>query len=164
MTLTRESIERGDATHEQILALIADRNAALRRAEAAGARAAQLRIVVDELTDAIDAVDSEPGRDGPPVFNVDWLRALKALRDTTDVAKWLAERDAAVREELKAEVLQLDEDERREHDAQVRSATLLEVDRALAGSIVMVEDRKIVAAVVASMQTVASLAKKGAAP
>lgn len=48
-------------------------------------RLLMLREVADETLTAIDDVESEPGRGQGSLFKVDWLRGLKALRDTAGI-------------------------------------------------------------------------------
>lgn len=90
--LTREETQTSlELAHsgwrDRVLALLDER-------DVARARAARLREVAEEATNAIDLVESEPGAHGP-IFKIDWTRALKVLRDTEDDAAWLAEREKA---------------------------------------------------------------------
>ncbi len=64
------------------------------RANAAEALVAALRALADEALTAIDEVESEPG--AGTVFKVDWLKGLKLLRDSKDIA---AEHETRLRDE-----------------------------------------------------------------
>jgi hypothetical protein len=56
------------------------------KADLAAAQAGSIAMhtAVGELLGAIDAVESEPGRSGAPIFAVDWRRTMELVRDLPD--------------------------------------------------------------------------------
>jgi hypothetical protein len=62
------------------------------------AQVAMLTEALNEATDAIDAVESEPGRVGGPIFRIDWTRALKLVRDADPAAFILRKQTEAIDE------------------------------------------------------------------
>ena len=64
-----------------------ERDTARAELEATRAQAAALRAGLNEALDAIDMVESEPGREGGPMFRVDWTRSMRLLRDTVKAEK-----------------------------------------------------------------------------
>jgi len=79
---------------------------AIEERDAARARCAMLTEALNEASDAIDAVESEPG--AGTIFAMDWTRALKLLRDSDDtgVARWLEAHDAKIAAAARAEALE----------------------------------------------------------